>query len=508
MANWYLGSTKWTAITAWAASTAYIVGDIRRQLAAPAVGSERAFRCTTAGTSGTAEPTWTLTKASTTADATVVWTEVTGDNAYGWTAAHARLANTFAWMAGGDTCYVSNNHAETQSTAISLTSPGTAASPCTVLCVTDTATPPTAVAATATISTTGVNSNIGFLTGVAYVYGVTFSAGAAASEADINMTNVSAWTFESCVLKFNNSSGNSILTLGASISSGLARSVILFFDCTFVFGNVSGKIQSQRVVARFTKCVFAATGTVPTILFQTSTGEADVCLIGCDFSALTAGKSLISVTGAGPQTWIFAKSKLNSAATTITGTNPGVVGPTVWLDLCDSADTSYMMRRHQYAGDAYSETTIVRTGGASDGTTSLSHKMVSGATVLFSLPFLGPEMVIWNSAVGSSQTMTCEIVHDSVTALTDAEVWLETEYLGTTGFPLSLFVNDRAADILATPVAQAASTVAWTTTGLTNPNKQKLVTTHTPQEIGYYRCRVALAKPSYTVYVCPKVAVA
>ena len=308
-------------------------------------------------------------------------------------------------------------------------------------------------------------------------------AGAAASEADINMTNVSAWTFESCVLKFNNSSGNSILTLGASISSGLARSVILFFDCTFVFGNVSGKIQSQRVVARFTKCVFAATGTVPTILFQTSTGEADVCLIGCDFSALTAGKSLISVTGAGPQTWIFAKSKLNSAATTITGTNPGVVGPTVWLDLCDSADTSYMMRRHQYAGDAYSETTIVRTGGASDGTTSLSHKMVSGATVLFSLPFLGPEMVIWNNAVGSSQTMTCEIVHDSVTALTDAEVWLETEYLGTTGFPLSLFVNDRAADILA-PRRPGGQYRGLDDDRTDQPNKQKLVTTHTPRRSG------------------------
>ena len=43
---------------------------------------------------------------------------------------------------------------------------------------------------------------------------------------------------------------------------------------------------------------------------------------------------------------------------------------------------------------------------------------------------------------------------------------------------------------------------------MTNPNKQKLVTTQTPQEKGYYRCRVAVAKASYTVYADPKLAVA
>ena len=179
----------------------------------------------------------------------------------------------------------------------------------------------------------------------------------------------------------------------------------------------------------------------------------------------------------------------------------------VFLDNSDSADTQYRMQRHQYEGDSYSETTLVRTGGASDGTTPLSHKHVSSANSNFYTPLSGPEIVIWNDAVGSSQTVTCEILHDSVTNLQDDEVWLETEYLGTSGFPLSLFANDRAAYILATPADQAASSATWTTTGMTNPNKQKLVTTQTPQEKGWYRCRVALAKASYTIYGCPKLSI-
>jgi hypothetical protein len=30
MTNWYVSSTRWTAVTAWFASTAYTVGQIRR----------------------------------------------------------------------------------------------------------------------------------------------------------------------------------------------------------------------------------------------------------------------------------------------------------------------------------------------------------------------------------------------------------------------------------------------------------------------------------------------
>ncbi len=60
------------AATAWAASTAFAVGDIRRATTVQASGLW--FRCTTAGTSGSSEPNWPTDVGNTTNDNTVVWT--------------------------------------------------------------------------------------------------------------------------------------------------------------------------------------------------------------------------------------------------------------------------------------------------------------------------------------------------------------------------------------------------------------------------------------------------
>ena len=62
------------AYTAWAATTAYVVGDIRRATTLQASGL--VFRCTTAGTSGSTEPVWATDIGSTITDNTVTWTAV------------------------------------------------------------------------------------------------------------------------------------------------------------------------------------------------------------------------------------------------------------------------------------------------------------------------------------------------------------------------------------------------------------------------------------------------
>jgi len=62
------------ATAVWTASTAFSVGDVRR----PSVsyGTGLWFRCTTAGTSASSEPTWPTDIASTVTDGTCVWTAI------------------------------------------------------------------------------------------------------------------------------------------------------------------------------------------------------------------------------------------------------------------------------------------------------------------------------------------------------------------------------------------------------------------------------------------------
>lgn len=65
------GTFRSHGMTAWAASTAYSQGD--RVWATNAYGPY-IFECTTAGTSGATQPTWTVTLGGTTADNTATWT--------------------------------------------------------------------------------------------------------------------------------------------------------------------------------------------------------------------------------------------------------------------------------------------------------------------------------------------------------------------------------------------------------------------------------------------------
>ena len=66
---WYKEHTL-LGTTAWAASTAYALGAI----VIPTANNGLWYECTTAGTSGTAEPAWPTTEGATVGDNTVTWT--------------------------------------------------------------------------------------------------------------------------------------------------------------------------------------------------------------------------------------------------------------------------------------------------------------------------------------------------------------------------------------------------------------------------------------------------
>ena len=513
MADWFCSSVGYTAVTAWAASTAYSVGDIRRPTAA-AVGSERVFRCTTAGTSGGTEPTWVNTKAATTNDNTVVWTEITGNSTYNsptnYAAPHMRLRNLAAWMAAGDDGYCASDHSDTEVAAtITATFPGTQTSPNRLFSVNKTTGAIEKGAASASSHT--VSSNF-IINGSVYFNGFVFSSnntGGANPNLYFNQTENNQ-TYDNCDFIITATGSAGVVVFGVASPSGIYNTRLI--NPRFKFGATTQNIEVHGRLFVNGGSVIAGSSAAANV-FETITSRTGFNLEvdGFDFSNLGAGVNLVAggaVVQTGyaqftnckmPASWTGA---LVSAAITKAGFSASA------NNVVSASGINYMQRYDDVFGSVREETTIVMTGGATDGTTPFSRKMATASNAGFPGKVLySPYIFKWNELTGSAKTLTVEIIHDSVTNLKDNEVWLEVEYLGTVNFPLALFNNDAPATVLTAGVDQAASTQAWTTTGLTNPNKQKLEVTVTPQMKGDFIARVCMAVASKTLFYNPDIVV-
>ena len=180
-----------------------------------------------------------------------------------------------------------------------------------------------------------------------------------------------------------------------------------------------------------------------------------------------------------------------------------MTGPNQMVNVirCDSGATNYRTERYQYQGTLTTETTIVRTGGASDGTTPVSWKIVTTANPEWQMPFEAFPISIWNEDTGSPITVTVEGVWlGGAVPLTD-EIWMDVEYLSNASYPIGSFATTTKADILASGVNTTASSQIWS--GGTTPFK--MVATITPQMKGPINVTVKVAKISSTFFVDPKI---
>lgn len=418
------------------------------------------------------------------------------DDGSTWALAKADLTGVAAIDAAGDRILVSQNHAETTAAGITLAFAGTVAAPTQLLCGNDGAEPPTALATGATISTTGASSIA--IQGNLYAYGLAWQAGSGASGANINI-NASGVRqhFEACDFILNNSNAGSQINTAASLLS--------FKDCRFKFGHASQQFVQNGSI-RINGGSIISGGTSPTNFLTPGSGNrADAVIDGFDLSNGSSSINLVGGSGQGSGRIVFRNCKLPASwSGGLFNATPTQACLRAEMWNCDSASTNYRMWVEDAYGSTKHETTLVKTGGASDGTTPLAWKMASSANASFPLPLVSPEIAsAWIDSTGSSKTITVDILHDSATALKDDEVWVEAAYLSDSGSPKTSCVADSKADILATGADQAASSATWTTTGMANPNKQKLAVSFTPQQKGVAIVKVCLAKASATVYVDP-----
>ena len=508
MADWYVGSVQYAAVAQWAASHAYSVGDIVRQLATPSVGNERCFRCTTAGTSGASEPAWTLTQGGNTTSGTAVFKEVTGNATYNWSAPYANLKRALqnGVPTSGDRVFVAHNHAFSTTGTYSVSgTDGSETFPVRVYCVNASGSVPPVSAdlrTTATETSTGEIDLWNGVTGCAYFYGLGWSgANFRVGPAGGNQTEL---VFDSCNFTFT---GGSFMLIGSNGgNSNISR--VEFINTPVIFSAVGQSIYPNgKFIWRNTASAIGA-GTVPTHLFDHSNGTfsigaVDVTLDGLDLNALNTALFMFPADNGFVNFKAF-NCKLNASVTV--SNSPSKRCQEAHIFACDSAGNSARNEKYCSDGTMTTETTIVRSSGASDGTTPVSWKAVTSGDPNKAFQLELPPIAVWNSATGSSKTATIEIVNDGTTLNSD-DIWVEVEYLGASGSPLASIVSSRPADHLTTGSALTTSSVTWTTTGLASPVKQKLSVSFTPQMAGLVRAKVCIAKASKTIYVDPMVTI-
>lgn len=428
------------------------------------------------------------------------------DDGSTWALAKAKLASASgigSVDAAGDIIYISQSHAETTSSAFTYTGAGTVSNPQRLLCGNDAAEPPTALATGAVVECTST-SGTSALNGSFYAYGITWRY---AAVMQFGAGNANCFQFfDNCT--FDCTGAGSSGHFDSAQDNDSTR--VVMNNCSFKFANSANYIQLGQNFEMRGGTILSGTST-PNPLFKMPTDRTMTSAIidGVDFSNFASTLVLFSGAGVPAARTIIRNCKLPSSwSGTLTSATPPI-GQRFEMYNCSASGTNYAVWIEDYCGTVRHETTIIKTGGASNGTTGISFKMTTTANTTYpGNPMRSQDMVIWNETTGSSLTATIDIVHDSVTNLTDGEVWIELEYLGTSGGPVATFITDAKTDVLASAADQASSSVTWTTTGLTNPNKQKLNVSFTPQLKGLIMARVVMSKASKTIYFDPVLQVA
>ena len=503
MADWYVSSVNYNALPTFAASHAYNVGDIIRPTA-PAAIARYPQRCTTAGTSGSSEPTWATSEGGTTTTRTATFTNVGGDSTYNWSAAAGSLASfTFAAIKNpsvGDRIFISSDHTEPGlAGSYSFGAVGTGVLK--ILSVNKAGSVPPVEADLTSGASITANATM-LLDAICNIFwqGITFTS-ASGLGFQFNSNGVRQHYFYNCGFVFTGA--------GSAVINNNNPANMVFDNTPITFSAAGQSIAPGAYYLNFTwQNTPAALGgsTFPTTLFKASTGSGAglATCRGVDLSALT-GTLVAPATGtAGPQKYLFDSCRIASGATRYSApTNATNAGDEVEFVNCYDG-THFLAERYTSVGTITTDFSTTFSGGASDDVGAYSHKLVSNTqSDISAMPLESFWFDVENTLTGASHTATVEII--SSATLNNTDISLLLEYQGTAGSSVASFASSLSST-LAVASALPSSSGTWNNPPAT-PQKQHLAVTFTPQVAGRVRGRVRLGKPSTTVWVNPQITI-
>ena len=502
MADWYVSSTAYAAVSVFATTTAYTVGQFVRP-SAPAANSQHVYRCTTAGTSAGSEPTWNRTDGATTTSGGAVFTNVSGGATYNWSAALGGIASlvgaAYKTAVAGDRVFVSSDHSESGLASsyafgsagfgvikfISVNKAGSV--------------PPVASDITNGAAVTGTSSNliVDCMTDT-FWQGFTFTQ-SANGNVYLSSSGSKANYFKNCAFVISNA--------GASLRlAGFSSTKITFDNTTLQVGATThgvggGNYQFEMNWINTPSAIAGAT--LPSSLFVApSTSGSLVTCRGVDLSAVTGTLMTAGSTSSAGGMVLLDSCKIAPGVTRYAGT-PAFATDVLELVNCYDG-TNFLSERYTPAGTVTTEFSTTMVGGATDDVGLFTHKMVSSSrSDIAALPLESFWFEVENTVTGSAKTATVHLV--SSAALNNTDIRLVLEYQGTASSSLASFADSLATQLTAS-ASLGASGASWSNPPAT-PQYQQLSITFTPQVAGRVRGRVLLGKASTTVWVNPQVIV-
>ena len=421
-----------------------------------------------------------------------IWNGATGaNNGTSWANAFTDSAAAVAGKAAGDVFFLAHDHVESKAVTFNWLGVGTEANPCALYCVNRLGSVPPIEADLRTTAQMTTTNNAGITITGAWkeIYGVIISCGAA-----LTITNLPT-RLVNCQLKLTGTSATQWINLGAG------GNIVVLDGCTVQFNEATGQglRTAGRCIIKNSPGLFLTGSIIPTGLFTTNNTLAQFCegldLSNINTALLKGGQTVMN-------NFTFKDCKLNAAV--VMSSQAYFAAGTfdcVYIR-CDSGDTNYRTERHNYMGVQTTDATTYLMGGASDGTNSFSMKVVTSANTL-GAPFECLPINIWNDTVGVAKTVTLQGQWANGAVPTNANIWMDVHYLGTSGFPLGLKATSGkpSSSTLGAGTNLAAGAGTWV-----NPQATQFAmsATFTPQEKGPLTIYVKSAIPSSTFWINPK----